>query len=98
MFGLFSRKKKEPVKINLQAIAELLERRHWDIELLPERNVVVVKGKYLNHHKTFDRLYLHFIGGKVQFKDGYGRAITHIPSEIEMRDLFPQLKNVLNVL
>lgn len=99
MFGFLKRKKREAVRINLYEVVATLERCRWEVvDVFPERSVIVVKGNYRNNSRSFDRLQLHFEGGKVKFKDGRGNPISHIPVEVEMNQLFPQLKNVLNVL
>ena len=98
MFGLFKGVKKVE-KISIQDVVATLSRRFWEFELMENRSdVVIIKGKYRNYQRDFHRLFLHFVGDKIQFKDERGRSITHIPNLIARDQLFPQLKNVLNVL
>lgn len=96
---LFGKKKEQPVTISLTMITDALARRHWDYQTVDgKENVVVVNGKYRNHQRDFSKLFLHFVGGQVQFKDERGRAITHCQSTVPMTQMYPTLKNILNVL
>ncbi|WCF11452.1 hypothetical protein NDS46_31335 (plasmid) [Paenibacillus thiaminolyticus] len=94
---LFGKRNEKPVKINLSSVIDTLQRRHWEIDYTSE-NVVVVKGKYRNYQRDNSKLFLHFVGGMVQFKDEYGRYITHCQSIVPMNQMFYTLKNIMNVL
>lgn len=99
MLGFLFGKKEKAVKVDMGSVVSVLARRQWKYELVEGKNdVVVVNEKYRNHQRDFSRLFLHFVGGQVQFKDERGRAITHIPSTVGMNEMYPTLKNVLNVL
>jgi hypothetical protein len=99
MLGLLFGKKEQAVKINMTSVIATLGRRYWDVETVTDKSdVVVVKGKYRNHKRDFSRLFVYFVGGQVEFKDERGRAITHIPKAVSMDDMYPTLKNIMNVL
>lgn len=99
MFGFLFGKKEQPVKISLGMVTDALARRRWNFETVEGKdNVVVVNGKYRNHQRDFSKLFLHFVGGQVHFKDERGRAITHCQNVVSMTDMYPTLKNILNVL
>lgn len=97
MFGLFNSKKAE--KVNLGLIAEVLERRHYDFEYVDGKSdVIIVKGKYRNNMKDFLNLQLHFVGGSVVFKDERGNKITRIPEIVEIKSMYPVMRNILNLV
>ncbi|MFF2531432.1 hypothetical protein ACFVS2_21230 [Brevibacillus sp. NPDC058079] len=99
IFGKFFGKKEQAVKIDIPSIVETLIRRHWEHELVDGRqDVVVVKGKYRNQQGDFSRLFMYFVGGQVQFKDEKGQPITHIPRSVPMNEMYPTMKNILNVI
>lgn len=99
MFRFLFGKKEKAVKIDMGSVVSVLARRNWNYETLEgKKDVVVVNEKYRNYQRDFSRLFLHFVGGQVQFKDERGRSITHIPAVVNMNDMYPTLKNVLNVL
>jgi len=98
MFGIF-KKEKRVEKVDLNQVCAKLSRLFWDFELVDGRSdVVVIKGKYRNHQKDFHRLFVYFMGDKVQFKDERGRLITRIPSSVERTNMFPVLKDIMNVI
>lgn len=99
MLALLTRKEKRVQKVDLQGVCRRLSELFWEYEVVEGKdNVIAVKGKYRNHRRDYDRLYLHLFGGKVQFRDGRGYLITHISEFVDMRDMFKELKNILNVL
>lgn len=98
MFGFF-KKEKRVEKVDLGQVCAKLSRLFWEFELVDGKpDVVVIKGKYRNHQRDYHRLFIHFMGDKVQFKDERGRSITHVPSFVERNNLFPVLKDIMNVL
>ncbi|WPS85354.1 hypothetical protein SMD22_01620 (plasmid) [Brevibacillus halotolerans] len=99
LFGRIFGKKEQAVKINMGTIIETLARRRWEFELIDgKKDVVIVKGRYRNQQRDFSRLFLHFVGGQVQFKDEKGKSITHIPQSVPMNEMYPTIKNILNVI
>lgn len=94
MFGLFKKAKKVET-INLFTVAETLGRRFWDYEIVDGKpDTIVVKGKYRNNQRDFQKLYLQFSGEKVKFSDQRGSRI----SEVSKNQMFPELKEIMNVL
>lgn len=99
LIGNLFGKKEEAVKINMGSVVDSLARRFWEYELVDGKNdVVIVKGKYRNHQRDFSRLFLSFVGGEVQFKDERGQKITKVPISVPVNEIFPVIKNILNVI
>lgn len=91
-------KKKNVQKVFLPGVVASLQRKCYDASIMPNSNIVLVKSKYVNNHKTFEKLYLHFIDGYVQFKDQRGNKISFIPEFVSLSEMYSQLMNVLNVV
>ena len=93
MFGIFKSKKAE--KVNLNQVAQVLERRNWQYEMVDgSDDTIVVKEKYRNKMKDFYKLYLQFVGGAVKFKDQRGNLISEVPQS----KMYPEMMDILNVL
>ncbi|PLS19646.1 hypothetical protein CVD28_04300 [Bacillus sp. M6-12] len=93
MFGLFKKAKVE--KVNLFAVASTLGRRFWEYEMVDgSPDTIIVKGKYRNRHQDFHKLYLKFAGENVRFTDQRG----HVISEVPKAQMYPELKDIMNVL
>lgn len=84
-------------KVNLNEITNILNRRNYEFEVVPEKNIVIVHGKYKNYDKEFKKLYLHFSGGNVSFKDARGRFISHIPQSVDLKNMYYQILNIFGI-
>lgn len=94
MFGLFTKAKKVE-KVNLDRIALTMKTRYWECEQVQgQEDTIVVHGKYRNNRTDFHKLYLKFVGEKVRFTDTRGGIISEVPRNL----LYPEMKEILNVL
>lgn len=94
MLGLFTKAKKVE-KVNLDLIALAMKNRYWECEKVDgKEDTIVVHGKYRNNRKDFNKLYLKFVGAKVRFTDARGGFVSEVPKNM----LYPEMKNILNVL
>lgn len=94
MWKLF--KKEQAVQIDVMKVAFQMQERYWDCEVLSESKVAVY-GNYRNLGKSFKRLILNFKGEEVFVQDERGNFITGITPVVPANDMYPTIKNVLNV-
>lgn len=91
MFGFF--KKVNVQKIDLGYVSQVMNSRFWQAEKNGEDSIVV-HGKYRNNRRDFHKLFLKFSGEKVKFEDARGALI----SVVNKNEMYPELKNIMNVL
>jgi len=94
MFGFLFGKTVE--KVDLSEIAEVLDRRHYQFDIVDkEKNVIRINEKYISDdRKVRNFLYLTFLGERVQFKDSIGNIMGIVP----MDRMYPAMKNILNLV
>jgi hypothetical protein len=94
MFGIFKKAKKVE-KVNLSYVASVMNSRYWNAQTLEgKEDTIVVNGKYRNRQTDFYKLYLKFVGENVRFTDQRGSFISEVPKS----NLYPELKDIMNVL
>lgn len=91
MFNFF--KKAQVEKVDLESVAQIMSSRYWEAEKNGE-NSIIVHGKYRNNRRDFHKLFLKFVGGNVKFEDARGAVISVVPKN----EMYPELKNIMNVL
>lgn len=94
MWKLFN--KEQAVQIDVVNVALQMQERFWECEVI-SNNEVAVFGNYRNLGKSFKRLILTFMGDEVFVKDERGNFITGITPVVPTKEMYPTLKNVLNV-